>query len=181
MPYHSPVTVDDVTYHLGHLDPVTFHTHSTKLCRDVITWCRFTTHSFSRSPQSGETPHVWDEGKRPRVLCPDRYRLSLHLPRAVEKLSDPRCYIWETASERNWLYEASVDVVDGNASTSYQVFFAVRKARRSDAYDIEMTVESAYAFDPARPPKLRGRMLIVGLLTTTVEGGKPHTKGSRKR
>jgi hypothetical protein len=67
-------------------------------------------------------------------------------------------------------------------ATSYEIFFAVKRAHRSDSHDIDMIVESAYAFDPARGPKVLGRMSIVGVLTATMEGRRPHTqKGGRKR
>lgn len=181
MPYHGPLLVRGTAHDLAHLDPVTFRTPSRKLGRDISTWCRFTTHTFSRSPEPGETADLMDEGRRPRVFCPDRHRLSFHLPGAVLQLADPGRHVWETASERNWLHRAEVEIVEAGDRTAYQVFFAIKKARRSEPFDVEMTVESAYAFDPLRPPKLRGRTVIAGLLTATVEGRKLHTQAPRKR
>ena len=180
MPYYRPLVIGNVARDLAHLDPVTIRTPSRKLGRDIATWCRFTTHAFSRSPALGEVPHLLDEGRRPRVFCPDRYRLSFHLPGAMALLADPGRHVWETASERNWLHRAEVEVVEGGARTNYQVFFAVKKAGRREPFDVEMTVESAYAFDPRRPPKLRGRTVIAGLLTATVEGRKLRTQAPGK-
>lgn len=180
-PYYPPLTIGGVLYDLAHLDPVMFRTPSTKLARDITTRCRFTTHTFSRSPEPGEATHLTDEGNRRRVFCPDRHRLSFHLPGAIGQLANPGRHVWETASERNWLHRAEIEVVEGGAHVAYQVYFAVKKARRSDPFDVEMTVESAYAFDPARPPKLRGRTVIVGLLTATVEGRKLRTQAPGKR
>jgi len=183
MPYHYPTVIAGVLYDLAHLDPVIIETHSDKLAREIRTWCRFTTHVFSRKPEVGETgPFITDEGRRPRLFCPERYALSLHLPAAIAHLANPRRRIWETASERNWLHSAEVNLVLNGEPVGYQVFFAVKKAARADPYDVELTVESAYAFDPARRPKLKGPMLIVGLLTATVEGRRPHTqRGGRNR
>ena len=180
-PYHPPLTVAGQTYDFAHLDPVTFRTPSRKLGRDITTWCRFTTHAFSRSPGAGEVADLMDEGRRPRVFCPERHHLSLHLLGAILQLTDPARHVWETATERNWLHQAGVEIVAAGARTTYQVFFAVKKARRSEQFDVEMTVESAYAFDPLRPPKLRGRTVIAGLLTATVEGRKLHTQAPGKR
>ena len=176
MPYHPPLPIQGITYDFAYLDPVTFQTPSRKLGRDIATWCRFTTHAFSRSAEAGEIADLMDEGRRPRVLCPDRYRLSLHLPNAVAQLANPVRHVYEAASERNWLHQVEVEIVEAEARTTYQVFFAVKKARRSEPFDVEMTVESAYAFDPLRRPKLLGRMVIAGLLTATVEGRRPHTQ-----
>ena len=39
-----------------------------------------------------------------------------------------------------------------------------------------MVVESAYAFDPLRPPKTVGRTKIAGLLAATVEMRKLYTQ-----
>lgn len=181
LPHHPRLTIQGVTYDLAHLDPVTVRTPSQKIGRSIITWCRFTTHTFSRSPEAGEPAHLTDEGRRPRVFCPDRHHLSLHLPAAIAQLADPARHVWETAAERNWLHQVEVEVVEAGARTVYQVFFAVKKARHSEPFDVEMTVESAYAFDPTRKPKLHGRMVIAGLLTATVEGRKPHTQAPRKR
>lgn len=181
MPHHPPLTIQGTTYDLAHLDPVTFATPSRKLGRDIATRCRFTTHTFSRSPEAGELADLVDEGRRPRVFCPDRHRLSLHLPSAVAQLADPARHVWETASERNWLHRVEVELLEAGERAAYQVFFAVKKARRAEAFDVEMTVESAYAFDPARLPKLRGRTVISGLLAATVEGRRLHTQAPGKR
>ena len=111
MPYHHPTVFAGVPYDLAHLDPVIIETHSDKLGREIKTWCRFTTHVFSRKPEVGETgPFITDEGRRPRLFCPNRYALSLYLPAAMAHLANPRRRIWETASERNWLHSAEIDV-----------------------------------------------------------------------
>jgi len=181
MPYHPPLSVGADVYQFDHLDPIIFNTPSRKLSRDIIVWCRFTTHTFSRKPEAGDVPNVFDEGRRPRVLCPDRYACSVHLPVAMRLLSDPQRYVQEAATERNWVHETSITVSHGGLARTYHVFFAVKKAGRSERFDVEMTVESAYVLDPGRTPQVRGRMLIAGLLTATVEGKAPHTQGARKR
>ncbi len=170
----------DQTFDLAHLDPMTFATPSDRLRRPVVTWCRFTTHCFTRSAADADgPPFVIDEGRRRRVFCPDRHALSAHLPAAMRMLEDPNRYVSETAAERNWIHRAEILVETGSSQVIYQVFFSVKKARRADPFDVELTVESAYAFDPLRLPKLRGRMKIASLLTAMVEGKKPHTKGGR--
>ena len=181
MPYHRPIISAGTHYDLAHLDPVVIETPSDKLGRGIRTWCRFTTHVFTRRPEGNEPgPFIRDEGRRNRLFCPDRYALSRHLPEAMNRLADPRLHVWETAAERNWLHQVQVPLTLDGASISYNVFFAVRKAARSDPNDVELTVESAYAFDPARQPKTRGRMLIVGLLAATIEGRRPHTQGAAR-
>jgi hypothetical protein len=181
MPHHPPICIGADVYQFDHLDPITFRTPSIKLSRDIVVWCRFTTHTFSRKPEIGETPNIIDEGRKPRVLCPDRYAWSTHLPATITLLANPQLYIREAASERNWVYETQITLEQGGVTSAYHVFFSVRKASRADLFDVEMTVESAYVLDPGRTPQVRGRMLIAGLLTAIVEGKSPHTKGARKR
>ena len=178
MSYHPPFVVGNTSHDLGHLDPVTFATLSAKLGRAITTWCRFTTHTFKEKAPDGHLgPSLLDEGRRPRVFCPRRYALSHQLPAAVRLLADPDRYVWEGAHERNWLHRADVALTDSaGALGTYQVFFAVKRAERSAAWDVEMTVESAYALGPLRRPKVLGRAKIVGLLTATVEGRKLHTQ-----
>jgi hypothetical protein len=115
------------------------------------------------------------------MFCPDRYRLSLLLPAAILALREPRTFVRETKAKRNWLYVATVELAaapadegEGHAPAPvrYQVFFALRKAAKGGATreDVEMVVESAYAEDSARPPKLP---------TAAVEGRQVHTQGAR--
>lgn len=182
MPYHKPFTVDNRHYDLAHLDPITLSVQSEKLGRLVTVWCWFTTHTFSRRCLSSETaPDFLDEGRRPRMFCPARYGLSFHLPAVVRQLADPRRYVWQTAAERNWFYRAQVRVAAGDEVADYEVFFAVKKADKAVQHDVELVVESAYALDPLRLPKLRGRMLFAGLLTATVQGRPVHTRGGRRK
>lgn len=169
-------------YDLTHLNPVTFLTPSEKLKREITTRCRFTTHTFTRAPERGEEGGIiLDEGNRPRVFCSVRYALSLRLNEAILRLTNPRLYVWETASERNWMHRVEVTIAAEGVETLYQIFFAVKKAIPAAPHDVEMTIESAYAFDPKRVPKLRGRIMIGGLLMATVEGRKLHTGRAGKR
>lgn len=196
-PYFRPLRVGGALYDLGHLDPVRFQVASEKLRRAVTVRCRFTNHVFTRAhdpaTDAADAAIVMD-GVRRRVFCPGRYRLSFHLPDAVRGLSEPRIYVRETNSRRNWLYVATmelpppgIDAVedggDDRQRVRYQVFFTLRKAGKSGAAreDVEMIVESAYAEDAARPPGLLGRALFAGLATAAVEGRQVHTQPSRER
>lgn len=178
MPYHPPFVIGNTSHDLGHLDPVTFTTPSDKLGRAIVTWCRFTTHTFTEKAPAGHPgPILLDEGRRLRVFSSARYALSRQLPAAVQLLADPDRYVWEGAHERNWLHRADVILSSAaGAPVVYQVFFKVEKAARSVAWDVVMTVESAYAFDPLQQPKKLGRAKIAGLLAATVEGRKVHTQ-----
>lgn len=94
-PYFAAWRIADVRYDFGHLDPVRFKVPSEKLRRLVTVRCRFSSHVFTRAFDSeldpANAPVIMD-GRRRRVFCPDRYRLSLHLPEAVSGLRDPRVY-----------------------------------------------------------------------------------------
>lgn len=188
-PYFPSLLVGGVLHDLGHLDPVRFQVPSEKLRRAVTVRCRFSNHVFTRAldPEADAvgTPIIMD-GVRPRVFCPDRYRLSLHLPGVIVGLREPRIYVRETKARRNWLYVAVIELPASAADQErvrYQVFFTLRKAGKSSVAreDVEMIVESAYAEDAARPPELLGRALFAGLTTAAVEGRQVHTQPARKR
>jgi hypothetical protein len=198
-PYFAPLSVDGTVYDLGHLDPLRFQVESEKLRRSVTIQCRFSNHVFTRAfdPQvdPADTPFIMD-GIRPRVFCPSRYRLSVHLPRAIFGLREPRVYVRQTQARRNWLYVATIEVASDAAEprenadnatnlarVRYQVFFVLRKGNKSGAppMDVEMVVESAYADNPARPQELLGRALFAGLATAAVEGRPVHTQPARKK
>jgi len=192
-PYFAPLRVGAAVYDLGHLDPVRFQVPSEKLRRAVTVRCRFSNHVFTRAfdPQSDPAGALAImDGIRRRMFCPDRYRLSLHLPTAVLGLREARTYVRETKARRNWLYVATIEVPETPqadaplpAPIRYQIFFTLRKAGKGSATreDVEMVVESAYAEDPARLPELLGRALFAGLTTATVEGRQVHTQTTRKR
>lgn len=189
-PYFAPIRFGEVFYDLGHLDPVRFQVVSEKLRRPLTVRCRFTNHVFTRGfdPEvdDASTPVILD-GVRQRVFCAERYGLSLHLPAAILRLREPRIYVRETKAQRNWLYVATIElpvptIDDHNVAPQqdiirYQVFFTLRKAKKTQAVreDVEMIVESAYAEDRDRPPELLGRALFVGLATAAVEGRQVHT------
>ena len=182
MSYYPPFVIGNTSHDLGHLDPVTFATPSAKLGRPIRVLCWFTTHTYTEAAPAGHAgPLVIDEGRRPRLFCPDRFALSHHLPDVVRLLADPDRYVWEGEHERNWLHRAEVDIAgSSNGLTTYQVFFALKKAERGSRQDVVMVVESAYAHDPLRTPKTVGRTKIAGLLAATVEGKKLHTQRRAK-
>jgi hypothetical protein len=194
-PYFAPVSIGGLFYDLGHLDPVRFQVASEKLHRAVTVRCRFTNHVFTRGfddqVDNASTPVIMD-GIRQRVFCADRYKLSLYLPAVILELREPRIYVRETKAQRNWLYVATIDlpgsILDGgivasqSEITRYQVFFTIRKAKRTQTVreDVEMVVESAYAEDSTRPPELLGRALLAGLATAAVEGRQVHTTRKKR-
>ncbi len=193
-PYFAPLIVGGVSHDLGHLDPVRFQVSSEKLQRGITVRCRFSNHVFTRAfdteVDAADTLVIMD-GVRRRVFCPNRYQLSFFLPGAILGLREPRIYVRETKTRRNWLYVASIELlgagtVEGDMPSSpvhYQVFFALRKAGKGGTTreDVEMIVESAYAEDQTRPPELLGRALFAGLATATVKGRQVHTQPARKR
>lgn len=196
-PYFKPLRVGGTLYDLGHLDPVRFQVASEKLRRSVTVRCRFTNHVFTRAhdPATDATDAaVIMDGVRRRVFCPDRHRLSLHLPDAVRELREPRIYVRETKARRNWVYVATVELLaaaadaaedggSGRERVLYQMFFTLRKSGKGGAAreDVEMIIESAYAGDATRPLELLGRALFAGLATAVVEGRQVHTQPARKR
>lgn len=144
-PYFAPLTVSGVLRDLGHLNPVRFRVPSEKLRRAVIVRCRCSNRVFTRAfdpeADAANTPVIMDEVRR-RVFCPNRYQLSFCLPDAILVLREPRIYVRETKTRRNWLYVASIELPVAESGENvgdgvppnpvrYQVFFALRKAGKS--------------------------------------------------
>ncbi len=157
-----------------------------------------TSHVFTRTfdPQvhAAGTSIIMD-GIRQRVFCPDRYRLSFHLPAAILGLREPRVYVRETRARRNCLYVATIDLPGDVAvpaegadraedceriAISSVLLTPEGRQERTTHADVEMVVESAYAEDPARPPDLLARALFAGLATAAVEGRPVHTQPVKK-
>lgn len=85
--YHSPLSVEGVTYSLGHLDA----THHEMIGKgknkdDLRIIIRFSTHVFSVRATHGRRRDVQDHSGTWRTFCPDRYTVSLLLPEIIQKL-----------------------------------------------------------------------------------------------
>ncbi len=94
-PYFPPLNIGGTVYDLGHLDPVRFQVPSEKLRRAVTIRCRFSNHVFTRTFDPRVDPAgttIVMDGIRQRVFCPDRYRMSVHLPGAIVGLREPRIF-----------------------------------------------------------------------------------------
>lgn len=176
--YHLPLRIHDQVHDLSHLDPFLFEANSTKVPRPVRINVRFTTHCFSEAfdpaKHPADEPAVMD-GPRRRAFCPDRYALSHHLPGLIRGLANPGARVHQTATRRNWMYAATMDVPA--TGVRYQVFFDLRRTipewRRRQ--DLDMVVESAYPADPSRPePNILGRVNFL-LLAGSLYVGRPVT------
>lgn len=176
--YHPSLRIRGRAYDVSHLDPFQFEVCSTKVPRPLRINVRFTNHCFSEafdpSKHPANEPPIMD-GTRRRAFCPVRYELSPRLPALIRGLADPGSRVHETATRRNWMYAAVVEMPA--AGTQYQIFFELRRTvpERRRQQDIDMIVESAYPADPSRPePNILGRVNFQ-LLAGSLYVGKPVT------
>lgn len=160
-PYFDPLVIDGETFDLSHLQPFTLEFASVQAKKTLRVRVTFSNHCFTRAYEAAihipSEPIIDPSGPRPRAFCRIRYRLSLALPALVNGLNQPAVKVWETNSERNWVYSIKIDDPAG----PYHLFFEVTRAAgaRSDHQDLNLVVESAYHEDPEKgPPILRGRM-----------------------
>ena len=141
---------DGQVYSLAHLHPhrftLKFSARSDYPARDVEIRVVYSSHPFTRKCADGERPHVpYSKPHDPRVFCPERYQLSLHLPKIIEGLETRRCY---ATHFRNYFIVDTFDLLPAN--TEYWVFFNTKKAE-PDA--MRLFVESAYAGNPRKLPR----------------------------
>lgn len=176
--YFPPLSVRGQRHDLSHLEPFQFEATSVKVPRPLRINVRFTNHCFSEAFDPAKHPAdepVILDGRKRRAFCADRYALSRHLPALIRGLAQPGARVHETASRRNWMYAAIVEIPV--AGTRYQIFFDLRRTvpERRRLQDLDMVVESAYPADPARPaPNILGRVSFL-LLAGSVYLGRPVT------
>jgi hypothetical protein len=176
-PYFPSLVVDGEEYEFPHLEPFQIVVPSERARRDLQVDIRFTNHCFSRKLAQGEDPDhpdvFFDHNRQPRVLCPDRYRLSHDLPEFLHRMNHPAVKVYQTKTRRNWTYVLEIE----DPALPYYIFFALRRAPRSDVDDLKLTVESAYPdsedFDS---PHLLGRMGFQLLCGKTYLGEPVATK-----
>ena len=116
----------------------------------------FTSHCFSEAYDPvthGPGDSIVDKDtKRWRTYCPVRDELSKDLSKVISALIDEE--VWQSATERNWVYSTTVEVPAG----PYHVFFEVQKASPDQRtwQDVNLIVESAYP-QTGSPPSLKGK------------------------
>lgn len=170
-----PVTIEDRTYELSHLDPFTFEfVVSEKESRppqvyaiDVL----FSWHCFTRGIAAGETftgTLAYRHGRETRLFDERRYRFSKRLPGIIRDIGSRKCF---HTGKGNFF---TVEFVDEDGSRiEYAIFFKV--SRRGKPGALTLSVESAYAQDNpvprgrARPPRPI-RFSVIAYNTAT---GKP--------
>ena len=153
-PYHRSLTIAGQIYDFPHLEPFQLVVASQKVGRLLRIHVRFTTHCFSEGfdptihAQSAFT--FPDAAGRPRVFSPVRYALSRQLPDALRRLDHPKAQVRQTTQRRNWLHSIMVSSPAG----PYHIFFELRRAPADERplQDLNLTVESAYPQDAAKPP-----------------------------
>lgn len=176
MPYFNPITSQDITYDLSHLEPFSFSFFSNNAQKDLTVHVTFSNHCFSKklSDEPDSAHEIVDETQgRERVFCPIRYELSKTLPNTIKTLNHPSVKVWETSSRRNWCYTIQIDNPEG----PYHIFFEIRKNQKTQKkkQDLNMVVESAY-HETDEPPKLIGRIGFYILCTNVYLGRKTSTK-----
>ena len=98
-------------------------------------------HGFSRAIRDGEIePNgLISDGREQRVFDPERYRLSLELPRVLATLELRRCF---HTGHRNFF---TVEILDAQGiKHDYVVYFRTWRAASPESGDVRVHLESAY-------------------------------------
>ena len=175
--YFDPIVIGDNTYTFAHLSPFTMRFASLSARRELRVNVTFSNHCFSFSPEDNivypNSHHLLDQGGKPRIFCPIRYRLSKDLPELVRSLNNDKCYVWETKTRRNYNY--SLEIVDPFGP--YHLFMKVSRSTNLRLQEVSVFIESAYHEDPEKgSPEVVGRIKFHTLCSNMYLNRKTSTR-----
>lgn len=162
-------SVQDTDVEVSHLVPFVFSVdlpkgESTKVVVEFASHCW--TDSFDAAKHAGQM--VVHDHRRPRVFAPQRYELSVGLPRMIRELAAHTCYL--TPQKRNFMaFDGRLKLPSGE---DYRVFFTMRGQKgRWDGvrYRLRMFVESAY---PTSDPVVGMEVSFVNIVSKTLRNEK---------
>lgn len=165
-PYFHPLSFNNQTWDLSHLEPFSMEIESEMAKKTLTVHVTFSCHCFSRSHKGTDDVKetILDAGGRPRVFCPIRYNLSLTLASIIQRLNDPKVKVKQTTARRNWVYSIVIE----DPSGPYHVFFELKRAAKGKPQDLNLVVESAYQETEGEPSVLGsiGFVLLCGKVYT---------------
>ncbi len=102
----NPIETVNALLDVPYLAPFRFTADNAKAVKELRIYVRFSNHCFSEAfdpaRHSPDEPVIMD-GRKRRVFCPDRHRLSFRLPGLIRGLATPGARVHETAARRNWM------------------------------------------------------------------------------
>ena len=141
----KPVSYRGQIFSIDHLAPQVITCPCTGLDRELIILVSFANHCYTRSfdvnIHAKNDILLYDSPNRARVFCPTRHKLSFLLPKIVTDFPSKRVH--QTTSKRNYVFSARIH--DGRVT--YNAFFMLQRAPKTEAADLRMTIESAYPED----------------------------------
>lgn len=164
MSYWKPLIVRGQHVDLAHLEPFHFSITPKDWKTPATIRVRFNNHCFSEdyaSEKHSESLPSSHFGKERRGFAPDRYELSLQLPRIITNLEGKRVF---QTREGNL---AHLETTDGRA---YCIFFTLKKT--SSSY-CDMFVVSAYSPDKPSNVADTGEMKFIVAVALVLKGKKP--------
>lgn len=131
-------------YNLAHLHPFSFEfivpEKGGKPEQRYLINVNFSLHCFTRGFKENETvpeEHCYADSREKRIICLDRYALSLELPRIIKDVGQRKCF---HTGHDNFV---TIELIDkAGEAHDYTVFFAVSKAGRRKG--LNLFVQSAY-------------------------------------
>lgn len=177
MPYFEPFYFNKAPVDLEHLEPFELIT-LVEGSVDRLVRVTFSPHVFTRTWE--ETDDEADMSFDRRCYCPERYALSLALPKVVETF--PKVRVYQTYERGSYVYVAQSMITENGI---YHVFFTVRLHSSNRNQRVDMFVNSAYPKNnsPYVPPFVITKPNLVSfdrLIENTYSGKGVHF-GRRKR
>ncbi|OPY96833.1 hypothetical protein A5906_00485 [Bradyrhizobium sacchari] len=136
--------------------------------RDLLIEVDFANHCYTEKFVEGvhtiEQILLTEAEDRHRVFCPVRYGLSKQLPDLIKEL--PKCRVHQTSQSRNYVFVVPLKL----QGKPYEIYFMLQRSAGGTAFDLRLTVESAYIDDDGsnvrrRPNKIRFVVLAHKVLT----------------
>jgi hypothetical protein len=157
--YHNQITVNGVIHDLTHLNAsshvITGHGHDGS---DIKVRISFMSHVYSQVCNLG-VHDLLDEARKPRMFCTDRHTLSQDLSNFCGTFIRGNGITWES-KDRNQINSLMVVENANGQGVDYAIIYTLSPSR-SDLFDVEMLVKSAYGKENIIQPNRRYNIRVL--------------------
>ncbi len=141
---HPPVRVEDKVYDLDHLKAFCLRLEGhARDGADLIVRIRFCNHVYSIGNHGTAGTLLRDENGQERFFCPQRYQLSLQLPRLCRNMIRQKFPTWISQDKRRVRNLAVAGRNPRRGQQAYHVYYTLWPSPRP-GLDVEMEIVSAY-------------------------------------
>lgn len=106
-------------------------------------------HAISRACGDGEVSNMFDENRKPRIFCEDRYAFSLGLPEIARRMIEQDYFCWESRDRNRAVNYCVMDVAPGRIRAlvdgEHQVIFFYLYPSKVEDADVCLIITSCHS------------------------------------